>query len=408
MHRRLLPVFTSALLVGLAIVALTASPAGAQVAPANDFYSGAIVLNTSGSNVWPFLNINTDAATEQTGEDRVCTIGGVSTTFYDTIWWKFTPTYAGSFLVQASGYDSVIGIYQNAGNTLPTSGRCFDIIDNSLELVGGPVTGGTTYAIQIGDTWRHPSLPCCVSVLISYLADRDSDSFYDDRTPLDRCISIPGGLNGCPDADSDGFSPHLSPADCNDSLKSVYPGAPEVLNNDHDDNCNGAKGYDRDRDGSAVGDPNQDCNDGNAGIHPGAREVRGNGVDENCDGDAVGASAVGSTIRQSLSWFRKYTRIAKIQARGLLRGSRVTVRCKVRRCKLRRRSQKVKGRSSMSLQGWFRNRKVRVGTVIQIAIHPPNGEYLGKVRSLKIRSNKAPKETNRCIAAGSSRPIRCP
>ena len=112
---------------------------------------------------------------------------------------------------------------------------------------------------------------------------------------------------GCADADGDG---HCVAGigfveDCDDTDPSVYPGAPEVVGDGVDQDCDGeeechadadADGYhagatvvslDLDCDDPGEGDSSTaagDCDDADADVNPGATEVVGDGVDQDCDG----------------------------------------------------------------------------------------------------------------------------
>ena len=95
--------------------------------------------------------------------------------------------------------------------------------------------------------------------------------------------------------------------DCNDAATEVYPGAPELVGNGVDNDCQGGElcWLDADDDGfrppggatrasadadcadaneATAADPATDCNDLAAAIRPTATELPGDGVDQNCDG----------------------------------------------------------------------------------------------------------------------------
>ncbi|MBM4398678.1 MAG: putative metal-binding motif-containing protein, partial [Deltaproteobacteria bacterium] len=135
--------------------------------------------------------------------------------------------------------------------------------------------------------------------------DNDGDGF--GQTGKTRCMC---GASGNYRAAAGG--------DCNDALKSVYPGAPEICNQGQDDNCDGknddegANGcqwylYDADQDGFGVtGDARclcaptgswsayagGDCNDKDATVRPGMPE-RCNGKDDNCQNGTDEEGATG-------------------------------------------------------------------------------------------------------------------
>jgi hypothetical protein len=97
------------------------------------------------------------------------------------------------------------------------------------------------------------------------------------------------------DGDRDGSSP---PADCDDTLRDVHPGAPELCDG-LDNDCDGAvdEGWDEDADGFKTCGAAPDCDDTNPAAFPGAVDVC-DGADNDCnglidDGDAVDADGDG-------------------------------------------------------------------------------------------------------------------
>ena len=85
------------------------------------------------------------------------------------------------------------------------------------------------------------------------------------------------------DDDGDGYS-FLS-GDCDDTDRTVYPGAREIWYDGRDQNCDGEDDYDADADGfpsEAYG--GTDCDDRNRRIYPGRRDRCGDGIDSDCDG----------------------------------------------------------------------------------------------------------------------------
>lgn len=91
------------------------------------------------------------------------------------------------------------------------------------------------------------------------------------------------------DYDKDGYN---SKRDCNDNDPAIYPGAREVCGDSIDQNCDGADEpcqvscTDGDGDGYAAEGGTcgpADCNDTLSSVFPGADETCGDGIDQNCD-----------------------------------------------------------------------------------------------------------------------------
>ncbi|HMV67576.1 MAG TPA: MopE-related protein [Myxococcota bacterium] len=116
-----------------------------------------------------------------------------------------------------------------------------------------------------------------------------------DRAPRPR---------GPPVADND-LDGVCAPADCDDGDARIHPGAPDIVADAIDEDCDGVELCYRDNDddgygstatvGSAdldCGDPGEatmstDCHDANPQIHPGAIEVPADGLDGDCDGQEL-------------------------------------------------------------------------------------------------------------------------
>ena len=131
------------------------------------------------------------------------------------------------------------------------------------------------------------------------MRDQDEDGFGDADLPsVDEDTANP-------DLEYDVIYPGT---DCDDAVDSIYPEAPEVVDDGVDQDCNAAEScyVDADSDGfraiddslivesvddldcdddgeGSTAEPATDCNDLDATIYPGATEVVADGIDQNCD-----------------------------------------------------------------------------------------------------------------------------
>ena len=130
--------------------------------------------------------------------------------------------------------------------------------------------------------------------------DIDGDGFYDITDCDDSLISVYPYAPEVPydgidqdcldgdlvDVDGDGFESDITGGlDCDDSQMSIYPGASDTWYDGVDANCDGLSDFDSDGDGfdwNLYG--GNDCDDSSASISPAMQELWYDGADQNCDG----------------------------------------------------------------------------------------------------------------------------
>jgi hypothetical protein len=111
------------------------------------------------------------------------------------------------------------------------------------------------------------------SLTSTFYVDTDADG-YGTGTLTTTACAAPAGYSALA-------------TDCDDTLASVYPGAPEVWYDGVDQDCSGGSDYDQDADGYTYGTTGAtDCLDTNAAVFPGATEVSYDNLDNDCDASA--------------------------------------------------------------------------------------------------------------------------
>jgi len=126
-------------------------------------------------------------------------------------------------------------------------------------------------------------------------SDPGGDCDDTDRTVYPGAPEIPydgidqdcSGADLC-DVDEDGYDAtdgSCRGADCDDNDVDINPGATETWYDGIDQDCDGWSDYDADRDGhDSVDYGGDDCDDTNPRVNPSAEEVWYDGIDQNCDG----------------------------------------------------------------------------------------------------------------------------
>ena len=134
--------------------------------PPNDNFANAINITTLSFND---VQDSSGATTESADPTPPCAnqftvaqgnMGGHPNGAYNTIWYKFTPTFSANLNVDTSGssYDSVISIWTGSAGSL-VNVACNDDINPGIvlqsQLQGVPLTASTTYYIMVS-SFGHP------------------------------------------------------------------------------------------------------------------------------------------------------------------------------------------------------------------------------------------------------------
>jgi hypothetical protein len=109
----------------------------------------------------------------------------------------------------------------------------------------------------------------------------------------------------------------------------------------------------------------------------------------------------------SFSWGRvkpSGTVLTAVVARDVPSGATVGLECRGTRCPFKAKTVTAR-RASVKLTPYFRGRRLRPGTVVEVRITAPG--RIGKVSRVTIRKTRTPLLTSLCLPPGAARPQRC-
>ncbi len=218
----------------------------------------------------------------------------------------------------------------------------------------------------------------------------------DAQTGCERASTTPGLAA---DRDLDGVRP---PVDCDDTNAAIRPGAPEVLDDKIDQDCDGADAVDLDRDKDGSERP-LDCDDATPAIRPGLREVRGNPTDENCDGEILPFPLLtgGLKARWERSGFRMRNTV--LEVRDFPKGTAVELACFGRKCPLKVKKTRVTSAKKPVRLGRFLKRRALLPNVkIQVTLTLKN--RVGRIIRYKVLARgELPEIDQICVSPGRGR-----
>lgn len=114
-----------------------------------------------------------------------------------------------------------------------------------------------------------------------------------------------------------------------------------------------------------------------------------------------------STISARFRPLRRFTRVTRLRALSVTKGTRIEVRCRGRGCfKGVRRyvAKRTTARVDLRAKG-LRTRRLRPGARLEVRIIRPG--YIGLVKRFTIRSRRSPARSSLCLLPGRTRPTVC-
>lgn len=249
------------------------------------------VINTGGSSNSTDLAFNPCSTICYIADDRsLLSGGGVQRWELIAGVWTLQYTLAVS---TSSGSTSICVDWSGANPIVYSTGLNATTMDIVKIIDTGPGSAFSVLASSPANTfWRGITFAPSTCTPVAWYQDSDGDGFGNNGVSQMACTAPCGYV--------------ANNTDCNDASNTIYPGAPEIIDNGTDENCNGGETCycDADNDGylpdllcttnstdfdctdafeGQSGDPTGDCDDNTLGVNPGVTEICANGVDDDCD-----------------------------------------------------------------------------------------------------------------------------
>ena len=195
----------------LVLVPLALVPAATAAAapPANDNYLSSLqmmegdrvmrqfnqVVDTTEASVQADLfNPNRDGLPLGGGGPEITSCGGAS--LGHTVWFDFLPEISGGAEIMASGYDTVVAVYEYDIQTAKIVRQvACENRGAGEDLILPAVEGGRAYTVQVGGVGAAAG---ALDFSFLFFGDRDEDGVLDEEP--DECLALPGinAAGGCP------------------------------------------------------------------------------------------------------------------------------------------------------------------------------------------------------------------
>jgi hypothetical protein len=301
-------------------------------------------------------------ATTEVGESPSC--NGVP--FERTVWYRYVAPAKGRVTLGVASQvaDPVIAMYRGASTT---QAACNDNSPtNALlsEIPNVEVAAGEELLLQIG---TKPGTAGDLGLSAAFVEDLDVD---DDGYPRG--------------------------TDCDDNNAAIKPGAPEIPNNQVDENCDKVLAFDRDGDGYIAG---PDCNDNNAKINPKARDIPGDKIDQDCSGRRAPFRRFSGRLDITGGTRGSVTTIRTFFATKVPAGTKIVVRCTGKWCTRKSRTLHIRrARNRVDVARLLRSRRVPSGTVLELRIS--RKEFRSEALRVRTRTGRGPRKTSLCASPG--------